>query len=179
MKLIFTLLFLLMTAGSFVGATSLKVQSGHLYQGEESFQDQKTGNVCYLRIDYVEPASFGRHCYKIIAQAAFLTDQDELPNEPITLQSRVTNMHRAEYPKIKSCAVNENGKTSENDIYQEDAEKIYTSFFAGELKRGSTTFSLFLSIDPESKTPSRVRLHQMGWFSEASYDCLNLKQYKH
>lgn len=155
-------------------AETLKTYAGQTLRGQELINEHPTGNICYVIVRQVtDQSQKGHHCHDIEAQFAF--NNDVISKEPITLASRVTNYHRSEYPTTKSCAANVDGKTSGQEIYGTDTEKLYTPFFSADGTIGNTKFDYFLSVDPKSKTLTRARVHILKWFSEKNYDCVNLK----
>lgn len=173
----FIILLLLILSGT-ANAKTLDAYSGQTLQGIEQINEHPTGNICYMVIRHVaDQSNKGHHCYDIEAQFAF--NNNNVKKDPVLLTSRVTNYHRSEYPQVKSCAANVNGKTSEQDIYENNTEILYTPFFSADEKNGSTQYDYFISIDPVTKSPSRARVHILKPFSETNYDCVNLKSSKH
>ena len=173
----FIILLSLILSGT-ANAKTLAAYSGQTLQGTEQINEHSTGNICYVVIrDVVDKSNKGHHCYDIEAQFAF--NNNNVSKDHVFLMSRVTNYHRSEYPGIKSCAANVNGKTSEQDIYENNTEILYTPFFSADAKMGATQYDYFISIDPVTKMPSRARLHILKPFSETNYDCVNLKSPKH
>ncbi len=154
-------------------ATTLDTYAGQTLQGIEQINEHTTGNICYVVIrDVVDKSSKGHHCYDLEVQFAF--NNNNISKNPVLLMSRVTNYHRSEYPQVKYCAANVNGKTSEQDIYENNTEILYTPFFTAEEKNGANQYDYFISIDPVTKIPSRARLHILKPFSETNYDCVHL-----
>lgn len=165
------LLLLSMLLFSTAKATTLDTYAGQTLQGIEQINEHTTGNICYVVIrGVVDKSSKGHHCYDLEVQFAF--NNNNISKNPVLLMSRVTNYHRSEYPQVKSCAANINGKTSEHDIYENNTEILYTPFFSADEKNGSTQYDYFISIDPVSKMPSRARVHILKPFSETNYDCI-------
>lgn len=157
-----------------VSAQTLKSYSGQTLHGQEQINEQPTGNICYVVVRQVTSTETkGHHCFDIEAQFAF--NNDQVSKDPVSLMSRVTNYHRPEYPAVKSCAADLDGKTSSQEIYGLNTDVLYTPFFAATQKIRGTQYDYFLTIDPESKMPSRARVHVLKWFSERDYDCVNLK----
>lgn len=173
-KILITITISLISALSFAG--TVKVRSGDLYQGEEQVNENSTGRTCYVYLDRIEQNPVGKHCYKITARPKFFTDRESHPQDEIVTMSRITNAHRPEYPQFKTCASSLDGKTSGNDIYGDDESVIYTQFFAWAGDFDGNQFDFFITISPETKQPSRIRLHKLNWFSETNYDCVNLQK---
>lgn len=161
---------------TFASATTVKVQSGDLYQGEEQVNEKSTGRSCYVYLDRIENNPVGKYCYNLTARPKFFTDREIHPQDEITTQSRITNAHRPEYPQFKTCATSLDGKTSGNDIYGDDDSLIYTQFFAWAGDYNGNSFDFFITIAPETKQLSRIRLHKINWFSETNYDCVELQK---
>ena len=90
-KLLFTLTISLISVLSF--ASTIKAQSGDLYQGEEQENENPTGRVCYMYLDRIEQNPVGKHCYKITVRPVFFTDRESHPQEEIATMSRITNAH--------------------------------------------------------------------------------------
>tara|TARA_B110001454_G_scaffold219195_1_gene251386 strand:+ start:24445 stop:24975 length:531 start_codon:yes stop_codon:yes gene_type:complete len=147
-----------------------------LYQGEEHIEEQPTGRVCYLYVDYIEANPLGRHCYNLTTRPVFSTDRDSHPKDEIVVQGHVTNYHRPEYPAIKTCAMSLDGKASGNDIYGNDSTNLYNQIFSWESSHGGYRFNFFVTFSPATKLPSRTRFHRMNWMSEKDYDCVNLQR---
>lgn len=155
-------------------AHTLHTENDQMFVGQEEVNEHATGNICYVRVDLVEDApARGHFCKNISAQ--FLHNTDKISKDPVLLYSRVTNNHRAEYPKVKTCVENINGTSYGNEIYGDNDEILYNPFFSAANKDGMTSYDYFLSISPETKNIVRSRVHIMSWFSETNIDCVNLK----
>lgn len=153
-------------------AAVINTQAVGLYQGDEYVNEHPTGRACYLYVDRVGANDKGKYCHAMTVRAVFSTDRDQHPQEEITVESRVTNYHRPEYPQIKTCAMTTENKTSGMDIYQDDDTQLYIQFLSWNGKYNGAEFDLFVTNSPETKAPSRVRLHKLTWFTEKNYDCL-------
>ena len=90
-------------------ASTISENTEGLYQGEEQVNEHPTGRSCYLYIDYAEVNPFGTHCYNLTTRPVFSTDRDSHPKDEVVVQGHVTNYHRPEYPKVKTCAMNMDG----------------------------------------------------------------------
>lgn len=174
MKNIFVSLAFIFVHPTFLFAATLNTQNGDLFQGEELINEGATGRACYLYVDYVEENPIGKHCLNLAVRPVFTTDRDLHPKEELTVTSRVTNYHRAEFPQIKTCAMNTNGKTSGDEIYGDDDTDLYNQIFSWEGKVNGHQFDFFVTLSPDTKLPIRTRLHKLNWFSEKNYDCVNL-----
>lgn len=157
-------------------AATISENTVGLFQGEEQVNEQPTGRICYLYVDYAEVNPVGRHCYNLTTRPVFSTDRDSHPKDEIVVKGHVTNYHRPEYPAVKTCAMSLDGKTSGNDIYETDATKLYNQLFSWEAKYGRYQFDFFVTFSPATKLPTRTRLHRMNWMSEKDYDCVNLQR---
>lgn len=155
-------------------AATINSQNGDLYQGKEIVNDQPTGKICYLYVDYVEANPVGKYCHNLTTRPVFSTDRATQPQDPIVVQSRVTNYHRPEYPQIKTCAMNLDGKTSGNDIYGDQDANLYNELFAWEGQYDGSQFDFFVTLSAQTKLPIRTRLHKLNWHSETDYDCVDL-----
>lgn len=160
---------------SLAGAQTLNLQGGEIYAGQEFVNEHSTGKACTLQIRRIEQSPVGRHCYNIEARALFSSGGPKEFDQFVVLSGHVTNFHRAEYPQIKTCALSLDGKTSGDDIYGMNTDKLYNSLFSWEGVRGGTRGGFFITMSPETKVPIRVRFHKLNWYSENSYDCLYLE----
>jgi hypothetical protein len=157
-------------------AATINVAGGELYRGEEQINENTTGRICYLYLDYVETNPVGKYCYKLTTRPVFSTDRDSHPKDEIVVTGHITNFHRPEYPSIRTCAMNLDGKTSGNDIYGSDDTNLFNQLFSWEAQHGGYQFDFFVTFSPATKQPSRTRLHRMNWISEKNYDCVKLKK---
>jgi hypothetical protein len=170
------LLSVLLTLGLTAQAATNNSQPGDFYIGTESINEHPTGNLCYLYVDYVQSSLKGKHCSEMQVRAIFSTNSEQFPKDDITLVSRITNYHRAEYPQQKTCAINNEGKTSGNDIYSDDDSNLYNDILGWNGTFKGSKLDLFVSLSSVSKTPVRVRFHKLNWMSEINYDCTQLKK---
>jgi hypothetical protein len=157
-------------------ASTISENTAGLYQGEEQVNEHPTGHTCYLYVDYAAVNPVGNHCYNLTTRPVFSTDRDSHPKDEVVVQGQVTNYHRPEYPKVKTCAMNMDGKTSGNEIYGDDTANLYNQLFSWEAKYGRYQFDFFVNFSPVTKLPSRTRFHRMNWMSEKDYDCVNLQK---
>lgn len=153
-------------------AAVINSTAGDFFQGREYVNEQPTGKLCYLYVDQVASSNKGQHCQTMAVRAVFATDRSEQPQDQIIVESPVTNYHRAEYPAIKTCAMNLQGKTSENDIYQHEDTNLYIQFLSWNGKVNGNSFDLFVTNSAVTKSPVRVRLHKLNWHTETNFDCL-------
>lgn len=174
MKIIFALINLLSV---FAIASTINAANGDLYQGQELVNEQATGKICYLYVDFIESNPIGKYCAKLTTRPVFSTDRSLHPQDSIVVQSRITNYHRSEYPNFKTCAASLDGKTSGFDIYGDDDSLVYTPFFSWEGSMGRDRFDFFVTFSPSTKQPTRIRLHRLNWMTETNYDCINLKKF--
>lgn len=161
---------------STVFATTLRSQNGDLYQGQEYVNEQPTGQACYLYIDAVDVNPVGKHCFNLTTRPVFTTDRNTHPQDEIVVMGHITNFHRTEYPKVKTCARSLDGKTSGHDIYGDETTGIYNQLFSWDGKYNGNQFDFFVTFSSANKLPSRTRLHKLSTFSETNYDCLNLQK---
>lgn len=173
MKYIFSILLI---AFSSANAATINTLNGDLYMGDELVNEQPTGQACYLYVDEINPNPVGLHCNNLSVRPIFATDRSEQPQDSITVQGHITNAHRTEYPKIKTCATSLDGKTSGQDIYSNNTEAIYNQLFSWAGSYNGHQFDLFVTHTSKTKQPSRVRLHKLNAFVETNYDCVNLQK---
>jgi hypothetical protein len=170
------LILVLTLAASTSFAVTINSQNGDLYQGDEYVNEQATGKTCYLYVDYIDVNPVGKYCYNLTTRPVFSTDRNIHPKDEIVVMGHITNFHRPEYPKIKTCAMSLDGKTSGNDIYGDDDTTLYNQLFSWEGNFNGNQFDFFVTLSADTKKPSRTRLHRMNWMSETDYDCLNLQK---
>lgn len=157
------------------GIKTHKIISGTTYVGEEYYNDKATGQVCYVIADNVIVNKKGNYCYDIKWRYASL--RSDIVKNDLTVSSRITNYHRSEYPKLKTCVKNIDGTTSGDDIYGDDTEILVNDIFNGIIKKDGTEYHLFLSLN-SNKELTRSRIHGLRWNKEWDVDCINLKEVK-
>jgi hypothetical protein len=153
-------------------AQTLIVQAGEVYQGIEEINEHRTGRSCRVHVKEISPSSRGLHCFNVVLS---LKHQGLAIKDELSLTSRVTNAHRAEYPLVKTCAKTLNGETWSDEIYSSDTTNLVTDIFSGMYQERRVRFDYFLSLDSELKTPSRTRVHVMKSLSEKNVDCVDLE----
>jgi len=142
------------------------------YRGDEFYNGKPTGQACYIIIDRVVKNPKGKHCYDISWRYA--SNRLDVPKVELNVSSRITNYHRREYPKMKTCAMNIDGTTDGIDIYSDDTSELKNDIFNGMKKVENIEFHNFLSISTDDKLISRARIHGLKWNKEWDVDCLNL-----
>lgn len=174
MKLKMTGIILLGCISSMAYAETNNVQARQIYMGKETYNGHPTGNVCYVTIQDVQTLpEKGLHCYGIDFQ--FNSVRDELPKEVLTVDSRITNYHRPEFPQTRTCAMNVNGTTSGDEIYGTDTTYLYNQIFGGSHSVNGTRFDYFLTMSPDKKTAVRARIHVLKTLSEYDVDCVKME----
>ncbi len=154
-------------------AATHALKSGQNYLGDEYLNNKPTGKQCYVVIDFVTTNDKGMHCYDI--NWRYASQLDFTPKEPIMTSSRVTNYHRSEYPELKTCALNINGTSYGNEIYQENTNILYNEIYVGYEKIKRKEHHYFLSLSPETKLLTRAKIRILSWFTKKDIDCLNLE----
>lgn len=157
------------------GIKTHKIISGTTYVGQEYYNDKATGQVCYVIADNVEVNNKGKFCYDIKWRYASL--RSDVVKNDLTVSSRITNYHRAEYPKLKTCVKNIDGTTDGDDIYGDNTDILVNDIFNGIFKEKGTEYHLFLSLNT-NKELKRARIHGLRWNKEWDVDCINLKEVK-
>ncbi|MFN3698020.1 MAG: hypothetical protein ACK4VO_11320 [Pseudobdellovibrio sp.] len=169
-------LALVLTVTATTHANTINALNGDLYMGDEFVNERGTGHACYLYVDEISQQSARLHCYNLSVRPIFTTDRNEHPQDSLIVQGHITNAHRSEYPKIKTCASSLDGKTSGQDIYSQDTKNIYNHLFSWAGLFNGAQYDLFVTNSSKTKQPSRVRLHKLTTLSEKNYDCVNLKK---
>jgi len=156
-------------------AQTLSLSSGQVYQGIETFNERATGQICYITIHKVQPHNKkGLHCYR--TTFSFNSNREDLPKSSLSVETRVTNYHRDEFPKVKTCALNIDGTTFGDEIYQDDTSILFNRILSGAHVAKRTNFDYFITIDPYSKLATRARVHVTKLFQEYDVDCINLSK---
>ncbi|KHD89798.1 MAG: hypothetical protein OM95_01645 [Bdellovibrio sp. ArHS] len=155
-------------------AETSNIKPGQVYVGKETYNEHPTGRICYVTIRDAQPLpQKGLHCQKIDFQ--FNSVREDLPKDILTVDSRVTNYHRPEYPQVRTCAMNVNGTTSGDEIYGDETSVLYNQIFGGSHSVGSIRYDYFLTLSPNKKTAVRARIHVLKSLSEYDVDCVNLE----
>jgi hypothetical protein len=174
MKVLVVVMFSIF-AGATVKAETINSRSGEVYVGLEAVNEHLTGNKCFITINSVAAfAEKGMHCHKVGFQ--FATNRLDVPKDFLSVESRITNYHRAEYPKVKTCALNIDGTSSGDEIYAEDTSRLYNQIFGGMHTSGGVRYDYFLTFAPNSKLPVRARMHIMETFQERDVECVRLEK---
>jgi len=173
MKFIFSICLVIFSSAQ---AATINSINGDLYMGDELVNEHPTGQACYLYVDEIVANPVGMHCYNLSVRPIFTTDRQEQPQDSLIVQGHITNAHRSEYPKIKTCATSLNGKTSGQDIYSNNTTEIYNQLFSWAGRFNGNQLDLFVTNSAQAKQPSRVRLHKLNAFVEKNYDCVNLQK---
>jgi len=164
------------TFTSSIFAATNAVQRDQLYVGQEilvnGMHEHPTGSLCYIKIDDVKANPIGKHCYNFGFQ--FLSNRSDISKEVFSVQTRVTNYHRPEYPTTKTCAMNVDGTTYHDDIYGDNTNDLVNDIAAGD-KAGRPKLDFFLSLSRETKLATRARIHFLSPLKEYSVDCVGLK----
>ncbi len=156
--------------------TTHAIFKGQTYKGVEFYNGENTGAICYVVIDNVVSNKKGKHCYDI--DWRYASTRLDVPKAGLLVSSRITNYHRREYPRIKTCAMNTNGYTSGDDIYEDDTSILVNDIFNGLIKNGKTEYHHFLSIAKSDKKLYQARVHGLRWDKEWDVDCRDLKEIK-
>lgn len=173
MKFIFSTFLLLIALP--VYTSTLNVERGQVYRGYEAYNEHATGDVCYITIRNVAPLiSKGKHCYSISYVHNSL--RNDIPKRELTVDTRVTNYHRREYPTVKTCAMNVDGTTYGDEIYEDETDILYNQILGGQFKESRIRYDYFLTLEPDNKLITRARVHVMKLFSEYDVDCVNLEK---
>jgi len=172
----FVTILSILTLGIHLSAATNNLKNGDLFQGEEQINEQATGQACYLYVDYVDVNPIGKYCYNLTTRPVFTTDRSLHPQDEIIVMGHITNFHRPEYPKIKTCAMSLDGKTSGHDIYADNTDQIYNQLFSWAGKHNGSEFDFFVTLSAKTKLPSRTRLHKLNAMSETNYDCIKLRK---
>lgn len=155
-------------------ASTLNLKASQVYLGDELVNDSATGKHCSVTIENVDPQSAtGKYCYEI--RMLLSTANAIVPQQPFTLNSRVTNIDLPGYPENKTCATNLDGSVAGSAIYGDDTGVIYTQLFSGENQSGHDQYDYFLTISPTTKLASKTRVHVGGWLTETDVDCVHLE----
>lgn len=172
---IFTIIFPIVLSSTTFAATNA-VQRDQLYVGQEilvnGMHEQPTGNLCYIKIDDVRANPVGKHCYNFDFQ--FLSNRPDISKDIFSVQTRITNYHRPEYPTTKTCAMNVDGTTYHDDIYGDNTNDLVNDISAGD-RAGRPKLDFFLSLSRETKLATRARIHFLSMLKEYSVDCAGLK----
>lgn len=157
-------------------AQTLNLEVGQVYTGNETYNDQETGKICHIIIrDIIELKRKGLHCYKV--SFSFESERTDLPMGDLSVDSRITNYHREEYPTLKTCALNIDGTTFGDEIYQDDTTILYNRIFGGMHTTKKTRFDYFLTLAPHTKEAISARIHiKKRWKKDYNIDCVNLVQ---
>lgn len=156
-------------------ATVHALAPGQIYMGQEAVNERLTGNNCFITVQRVEPfAEKGLHCNSI--DFLFASERPDVPKDTLRVDSRVTNYHRAEYPKVRTCAVNVDGTTSGDEIYGQDTTALYNQIFGGAMTTGGVSYDYFLTLSPRTKEVARARVHIRDSSTEKDVDCVRLEK---
>lgn len=156
-------------------ASTQHLKAGQIYMGKEAVNERLTGNNCFITIQRVEPFSEkGLNCHS--AYFLFAADRTDVPKDTLRVDSRITNYHRAEYPKLRTCAMNVDGTTSGDDIYGSETESLYNQIFGGSMKEGGAQYDYFLTLSPSTKEAVRARIHIQHSMTEKDVDCVRLEK---
>ena len=167
-------LILVSCLGANAMADTSNVKPGQVYVGKETFNEHSTGKVCYVTIKGTRAIpEKGLHCNNIEFQ--FNSIREDLPKDILSVDARVTNYHRPEFPETRTCAMNVNGTTSGDEIYGEETSILYNQIFGGSHSVSSTRFDYFLTLSPNKKLAARARIHVTQAFNEYDVDCVNLE----
>ena len=168
------LIILLSILSTNLFASVHRISPNTVYQGFETYNNQPTGNICYITIKNINNIKKGKYCYDI--NFLYNSIRSDIPKSTLTVQSRITNYHRREYPSKKTCAMNIDGTTYGDEIYGDDTTDLYIQILGGAHIQSKTHYDYFLGIDPDSKDLSRARVHIMTKFKEYNIDCLDLEK---
>lgn len=156
-------------------ANTLNLKDRQIYVGAEVVNGQRSGDKCYITIQLIRPlAEKGLHCHSV--DFLFATAREDVPKETLTVDSRITNYHRPEFPKTRTCAVNVNGTTSGNEIYETNTEILYNQIFGGRTELRGVQYDYFLTLSPVTKEAARARVHIQTATTEKDVDCTNLEK---
>ncbi len=156
-------------------ASILNLRPGQVYMGKESLNERLTGNSCFITIHRVDLApEKGMHCHSI--DFLFASERTDVPKEALRVDSRVTNLHRSEYPGLRTCAMNVDGSTSGDEIYGEDTESLYNQSFGGGKRQDGIHYDYFLTVSPKTKDLVRARIHVLKILTERNFDCVRLEK---
>ncbi|MDD0853532.1 hypothetical protein HBN50_10505 [Halobacteriovorax sp. GB3] len=172
-----TLIFLGLNIGA--QAQLINLNEEEIYLGRELYMGKPTGASCYVQVKQILPLeSKGRHCHQITARIGFTSKNEKHYKEDVTLYSRITNYHEAQYPHVKTCAERNlefrDDRYFDVDIHGEDTTHLYNQIFSAEVKAKGQQQHFFLSFSAKEKTLSRAKLHTLSWFSEKDWECVNL-----
>lgn len=168
-------LFLGLATSHLALAETQNLKQGQVYIGHELLNERATGNSCFITIQDVRANNEkGLYCYT--ADFLFSSVRSDVPKDTLTVDSRITNYHRPEFPKVRTCAMNVNGTTSGNEIYGEDTSVLYNQIFGGETKLSGTQFDYFLTLAPDTKQAVRARVHIIDALEEKDVDCVALEK---
>ncbi len=156
-------------------ASTHHIKAGQIYMGEEIHNGQANGLYCFIEILQVVPRpERGLHCFSV--EYRFGSDTADVPQGPFWVDSRITNAHRPEYPRLRSCAINVNGTSYGDEIYGDDTSVLYNQIFAGGHDQGRNHLvDYFMALHFQSKQPRRVRTHITTPLRERSIDCTRLE----
>ncbi|MAE73664.1 MAG: hypothetical protein CL675_06185 [Bdellovibrionaceae bacterium] len=169
------ILVLAMASATASLAATHNMKYGQVYIGQELYNERPTGEQCFVTINFTHPLyDKGLHCHTALFTVN--TNRTDIPEVPLSVESRITNYHTPEYPELKSCATNVDGTTFGPELYAESSDRIYNHIFSGTHKENRTQYDYFLTISAETKLPTRTRIHVLEWFKEYDVDCVNLKQ---
>ena len=153
--------------------TTHAIMRGDTYKGAEFYNGKPTGASCYVVIESVSKNKKGLHCYDITWR--YMTNRTDVPSNFLKVSSRITNYHRPEYPRRKTCAKNVDGTSDGADIYSEDTSFLVNDIFNGLIKENRTEFHTFLSISKNKKELYQSRIHGLTWRKEWDVDCKSLR----
>lgn len=169
------MLYVLLLATTNAMASLVNLQGGEFFMGEELYNEHRTGKICFVTIQNVQPlVSKGIHCNQIQATIGFSTHSELNNNDGLSMASRITNRDTPEYKFKRSCAERVPGSNA--DILGISEEGLYNQLFSWNGKVDGYSLDYFVTFGYESKQPVRTRLHVMNWYKEYNLDCINLKK---
>lgn len=150
-----------------------------LYEGVLSINDKLTSQSCYLQINDVESVDFvGKNCHRLEVQLLSNLNADIYDRfHSVTIQSRITNTE-AEFHRPKTCSEIVPGVVNQQLVnkWGDDYSQLYLQVFSNEEKYKHGQNHYIVIFSGVTKEPSRAMLHRVTWFSENSYECINLKR---
>lgn len=171
-KNIFAFCFLLLLISTTSFGSTVDIISGDIFTGQEFMNDRPTGNTC--RLEFIAVESFrerGLHCYKQKLVLDGFDTRLEVQGERLELVSRVTNSHRDEYPRLRSCAVNINGSVRGDEIYSDNTDILFNDAFIGGQRSRFSRVDYYLNMSSQSKRPTRLTITVTRLLSERSFEC--------
>ncbi len=174
-KFLLGLVVISLTSFSLAHGDTHYMKAGQIYMGEELHNGQPNRHYCFIEILQVIPRpERGLHCFSV--EYKFGSDNSDVPQGPFWVDSRITNAHRPEYPRLRSCAINVDGTSYGDEIYGDDTSILYNQIFAGGHNQGRNHLvDYFMALHFQSKQPRRVRTHITTALSERSIDCTRLE----